>query len=67
LLQELQENAEREAVEEPVLAIGEDVAEFSCAATRLFKSQFDAAKLGANFGVMCINSFECSQAGAGLL
>jgi hypothetical protein len=41
LLEELQENAEREAVEELIFAHGEDIAKFSGAAARLFESKFD--------------------------
>jgi hypothetical protein len=67
LLEELQEDAEREAVEQLVFAHGENISELRSAAARLFESEFDAAELSANFGVVHVDTFESCQAGAGFL
>jgi hypothetical protein len=61
LLQELQENAQREAVEQLILAHGEDVAELSSAATSLLEGEFDTAEFSADFRIVQVESLECSQ------
>ena len=66
LLEELQEDAEREAVEELVLAVGEDVADLDGATLGLLKSELNAADLSSNLGIVEVEALEIRQALPGL-
>ena len=67
LLEELQEDAEREAVEQLVLAVCEDVADLDGAALGLLESELDAANLRGNLRVVEVKTLELRQTLPGLL
>lgn len=66
LLKELQEDAKGEAVEQLVLAVGEDVADLDGAALGLLESEFNTADLRRNLGVVEIKTLKLRQALPGL-
>lgn len=67
MLEELQEDAEREAVEQLVLAVGEDLADLDGAALGLLESELDAADLSGDLVVVEVEALELGQALPGLL
>jgi hypothetical protein len=67
LLEELEEDAKRETVEQLVLAIGEDVAELDGGALSFLERQFNAANLSSDCGVVKGKTLERRQAVARLL
>ncbi|KAJ8119046.1 hypothetical protein OPT61_g95 [Boeremia exigua] len=67
LLEKLQEHAERKAVEQLVLAVGENLADLDGAALGLLESKLNAADFGCDLVVVKVNTLEVSQATPGLL
>ena len=67
LLEELQEDAEREAVEEPVLAVGENLAKLDGTALGLLQSKLNAANLSRDIVVVKVDTLELRETLAGVL
>ena len=67
LLEQLQEDAEREAVEELVLAHGEDVLHASRSVASLFESQLNTADFGSNHRVVLGQTPEFGKVDTSLL
>ena len=67
LLEQLEENAEREAVEELVLAHGEDVLHAGGGVASLFESKLNAADFSGNHGVILGQTTELGEVDTSLL
>jgi len=63
----LEENAEREAVEELVLAHGEDVLHAGRSVAGLFESELNAADFGSNHRIVLRQTTELGKVGTSLL